>query len=430
VALPKLEDQGATARISNGQTWTHTDITVSTSADQTPIAPGAKVSDVTRNGRRTARFVSEAPILMLFSVQSARYAEKHRTHAGVDLSVYYHPAHAWNVDQMLDAMAASLDYYQANFGPYQFTHARIVEFPGYAFYAQALPGTIAYSEDLDFISDVRAPETIDFVSFVTAHELAHQYWGHQVRGAETEGALVLTETLSQYSAMMVAKQLYGEDALRRALRFQLDSYLQGRGYTGAAEPPLMRAVGQNWIYYRKGAVVMYLLQKRLGEDAVNRALRSLLDKYKFKGPPYPRSVDLINALRAEAKTPEDQALITDLFERVTLYDLKVVDPVATPRADGRWDVTVPIEAKKLYVEARVEEDAPLDERIEVGLFTSEPGRDAFDKSHVILMERQPLKSGRQVLKFVSARKPTHAGVDPYNFYIDRNSGDNVEPVGN
>jgi hypothetical protein len=25
-------------------------------------------------------------------------------------------------------------------------------------------------------------------------------------------------------------------------------------------------------------------------------------------------------------------------------------------------------------------------------------------------------------------KPTHAGVDPYNFYIDRNSADNVVPV--
>ena len=86
---------------------------------------------------------------------------------------------------------------------------------------------------------------------------------------------------------------------------------------------------------------------RLGEEAVNRALRSVLNKYKFKGAPYPRSVDLINVLRAEAKTPEDQALITDLFERVTLYDLKVTDPVATQRSDGKWDVTVPIEAKKM-----------------------------------------------------------------------------------
>jgi ABC-2 type transport system permease protein len=141
-------------------------------------------------------------------------------------------------------------------------------------------------------------------------------------------------------------------------------------------------------------------------------------------------VDLINALRAEATTPEQQALITDLFERVTLYDLKVDEPTAARRADGKWDVSVPIHAKKIYVEANgAETEALLDERIEVGLFTAEPGRDAFDSSHVILMERHPIRSGQQVLKFVTERKPSYAGVDPYNFYIDRNSADNVLPIG-
>ncbi len=41
------------------------------------------------------------------------------------------------------------------------------------------------------------------------------------------------------------------------------------------------------------------------------------------------------------------------------------------------------------------------------------------------MERRPVRSGAQVLTFVTDRKPTHAGVDPYNYYIDRNSADNV-----
>ena len=68
-------------------------------------------------------------------------------------------------------------------------------------------------------------------------------------------------------------------------------------------------------------------------------------------------------------------------------------------------------------------------RIEIGLFTALPGRGAFDRSNVILMERRPIRSGRQVLRFITDRRPTHAGVDPYNFYIDRNSDDNVAPVG-
>jgi ABC-2 type transport system permease protein len=427
--LPKLEDAATTAKPALGSGWTNTDITISTSADQTPIAPGRKVSDVTRGGRRIAHFISEAPVLVFFSAQSARYAEKHRRHAGIDLAVYYYAPHAWDVDRMLDALAASLDYYQANFGPYPFDHVRIVEFPAYGrYFAQAFAGTIPYSETYGFISDDRKPETIDGVTGTTAHELAHQYWAHQVIGAATEGQAVLSETLANYSAMMVVKKLYGEDHIRRFLQFELDRYLGGRAYAPADEPPLARVINQDWITYRKGSLAMYLLQKRLGEDAVNRALRNLLNRYKFKAAPYPRTLDLIALLRAEATTTEQQNLITDLFERVTLYDLKVTQPTAVRRPDGKWDVTVPVEAKKLYIEKNAETDTPLNERIEIGLFTAEPGRKVFDTKNVILMERHPLRSGRQVLKFVTTTRPAYAGVDPYNFYIDRESADNVMAV--
>ncbi|HEX9982717.1 MAG TPA: M1 family aminopeptidase, partial [Thermoanaerobaculia bacterium] len=426
---PKLEDVSATTRMSFGNGWVRkSDITLSTDAGQTPIAPGRKISDVTRDGRRTARFVSTAPIRPRFSVQSARYAEKHRQYGGVDFAVYYHPEHAWNVDRMLDAMVASLDYYQANFGPYQFDHFRVVEFPAYKNAAQAFAGTIPFSESVGFIGDYTAEDSFDFVTGMTAHEFAHQWWPYQMMGAETEGYTFFVETLAQYSAGRVIQRFRGEDQLRRYLQHELDRYLQGRAWN-PEEPPLARVLGQNHIAYRKGAMVMYLLTKRLGEDGVNRALRNMLARYKFKGAPYPRMVDMIAAFRAEAKTAEDQALITDLFERVTLYDLKVTQPTAVQRPDGKWDVTVPVEAKKLYADNKGKEtETPLAERIEIGLFTAEPGRHAFDKSHVLLMERHPIRSGKQVLKFVSNKKPLFAGVDPYNYYIDRDSGDNVMGV--
>ncbi|MDP8913994.1 MAG: aminopeptidase [Pseudomonadota bacterium] len=425
----KLEDISGTKRSFFGVDWTTADITLTTSADQTPIAPGKKIMDVTREGRRTARFVSDAPILNFFSVQSARYAKKSRRHAGVDLSVYYHPDHHWNVDRMLTALQTSLDYYQPAFGPYQFDQARIIEFPAYETFAQAFANTMPYSESIGFIADTSDPNEIDYVTYVTAHELGHQWWAHQVIGADMQGSTMLSETLAQYSALMVMKKLYGEDKIRRFLKYELDQYLRSRGGEAVEELPLGRVENQAYIHYRKGSVAMYLLQERLGEEAVNRALRSLVQRFRFRGAPYPRSVDLIKALRAEAKTPEQQALITDLFERITLYDLKVSQPKAVKRADGMWDVAVPVEAKKLYANGQGEEtEARLAEAIEVGLFTAEPGRGAFDAKNVILMQRQPIRSGKQVLKFVANKKPTHAGVDPYNFYVDRNSADNVVPV--
>ncbi|HEY0113755.1 MAG TPA: M1 family aminopeptidase [Allosphingosinicella sp.] len=427
---PKLGDPAAVRNANGRGSWTTADITLSTAAGQTPVAPGKKVSDLTKGGRRVARFVSDVPIRSSFAVQSARYAERHRRYRNIDLAVYHHPGHAWNVDRMLRMLEASLAYYEANFGPYQFGQARIVEFPSYgANFAQAFANTIPNSETLGFIADLRSPDALDYVTANVAHEMAHQYWGHQLTPAEMQGAMVLVETLAQYSALMVMREVKGEDQIRRALRTQLVGYLSGRANEQMEEVPLIRVGHQRYIMYNKGPLVLYLIQERLGEEAVNRALRSLLDRYKFKGAPHARSLDLVAALRAEAKTPEDQALITDLFERITLYDLKAVTPHAVRRPDGRWDVSVPVEARKFYGDRKgAEKEAPLADRIEIGLFTEQPGSPAFDRRDVILMQRQPIKSGRQVLKFVTAKKPLYAGIDPYNFYIDRNSSDNVVPV--
>lgn len=171
---------------------------------------------------------------------------------------------------------------------------------------------------------------------------------------------------------------------------------------------------------------MYLLADRLGEDAVNRALARLLARFKFKRAPYPRSIDLIRELRAEVGSPADQALITDLTERITIYDLKVEGPTAARRRMGRHRAGRGAKIPRGR-QGRGSRN-PLSDRIAIGLFTAEPGRGSFGSENVVLWRRVPIRSGRRVLRFVTAARPAYAGVDPYNFYIDRNSGDNVAPV--
>jgi aminopeptidase N len=424
----KLEDMSATRANYIHADWVMSDITLSTSADQTPIAPGNQVSDVTANGRRTARFVSPAPILNFFSIQSARYKVATRMHNGLRLSVYYHPGHDWNVPKMLNAMGAALDYYRAHFGPYQFNYARIVEFPGYASFAQAFAGTMPYSESIGFNANTNDPTKIDFTSYVVSHEMGHQYWAHQVVGADMQGSTSMSETLAQYSALMVMKHMYGADKIRRFLKYELDMYLRSRAGEAVEELPLDRVENQPYIHYRKGSLVMYLLQERLGEDAVNRALSHFLATWRFKGPPYPRSVDLIAEYRKEAKTPQQQQLITDLFDKITIYDLKVANAVTKKDATG-WTTTLTIAADKYYADGKGNETkAVLNEPIEVGLFTARPGLGAFSQKNVLAFGLKPIRSGTQTVTIHTAAKPTFAGVDPYNFYVDRNSDDNVKDV--
>jgi ABC-type transport system involved in multi-copper enzyme maturation permease subunit len=427
--VAKLEDTAAQGQNYIRADWVNSRITISTAADQVPIAPGNRLSDTVKDGRRVAVFQSPAPILNFFSVQSARYAVAEEQAGDVLLSVYHDPRHAWNVPAMLKAMKTSLGYYERNFGPYQFGYARIIEFPGYESFAQAFAGTMPYSESIGFAADVRDPETIDYVSYLTAHELGHQYWAHQVVGGDMQGSTLLSETLAQYSALMVMEELYGPDKIRRFLKFELDQYLAGRKSDVLDEQPLMRVENQQHIHYRKGSLAMYLLQHRLGEDAVNRALARLITKYKFQGAPYPRSLDLIVELRKEAKTPEQQALITDLFATITIYDLKAKEAVTKQAADGRWTTRITIDAGKFTADGKGKQTpSKLAESIEVGVFTARPGAGAFDTADVLSMKRLPIRAGTQVVEVITAKKPLFAGVDPYNFYIDRDSDDNLVPV--
>jgi aminopeptidase N len=405
------------------------DITVSTDAGQTPIAPGTKVSDVTAAGRRTARYVTTSPILPFFSVQSAAYAEKSADADGVKLTVFHDPKHAYNVDRMLKAMQLALDYYRANFGPYQFDHARIVEFPGYATFAQAFAGTMPYSESIGFLADTRDADEIDYVTYVTAHEVAHQYWAHQVIGADMQGSTVLVETMAQYSAMMVMKKLYGEDKMRRFLKYELDNYLRSRGGEAIEELPLQRVENQGYIHYRKGAVAMYLLQDRLGEPRVNAMLAEFIRQHRFKGAPYPRSVDLVAGLKSLARDDAERQLVADLFERITIFDLKAKAATVRKLPDGRYETLLTVAADKFYADGKgKEQTTPLADSIDVGLFAARPGIGKFSKADVELIERRPIRSGEQQLRLVSQRKPEFAGIDPYNKYVDRNSDDNLTAV--
>jgi ABC-2 type transport system permease protein len=436
--MARLEDDNARQfqYLRHDADWVNADITVTTDEGQIPIAPGYEVSNETANGRTTARFRTEAPIMHFFSIQSADYEVARDRWNDVELAVYYDSHHPYNVERMMRAMKVSFDVFTREFSPFQFRQMRILEFPAYATFAQSFAGTVPYSEGIGFIARYddataeRETEKVDFVTYVTAHEVAHQWWAHQLIGADMQGSTMLSETFASYSALLVMEEIYGPDQVRRFLRQELDNYLRSRGGEVIEELPLMRVENQAYIHYRKGGVTMYFLRNEVGEEPVNRAMQRLLQEFAFRGAPYPRSSDFVRILREEVgDNPAHQALITDLFERITLYDARVVSASVAPRAEGRWDVSMVVEARKLYADGEgAETEAPLAEEFEFGIFTAEPGQGAFSSDDVVMFERRPVRSGRQTVTFTVDREPRFAGIDPYNKRIDRNSDDNVMAV--
>src|SRR5205823_5924816 len=142
-------------------------------------------------------YAMSGKMLHFFSVLSARYAVRRDRFGDVALEIYYHPGHERNLDAMIKGMEAALGYGARQFGPYQHPLARIVEFPRYQSFAQSFPNTVPYSESVGFIAKVDPDDDkdVDYPFYVTAHEIAHQWWGHQVVGGKVKGAAMLAETL-------------------------------------------------------------------------------------------------------------------------------------------------------------------------------------------------------------------------------------------
>jgi len=243
--------------------WVDADTIISTSPDQIAIAPGSLVRAWRgEGGRRYFEYKLDHPSLGFYSFISANYQVAREEWNGIKLEVYYLKEHPWNVPRMLNSMRTALDYYTRNFGPYAHKEARIVEFPRVAHFAQAFAGTMPYSEAIGFIADLSNPDDIDSVFYVVAHEMGHQWWAHQVIGANMEGATVLSETLSQYSALMVMEKEYGRDFERKFLKHEMDGYLSARGRERLKERPLLTVeANQGYVHYRKGSVVMYYLKE-------------------------------------------------------------------------------------------------------------------------------------------------------------------------
>ncbi len=424
--VPPLSDdpaKRANTYISSDSDWIHFNTVVSTAADQTAIAPGALVKSWTAHGRRYFHYQAQAPILNFYAYLSGRWAVKHAKWHDVAISVYYNPAHYWNVDDLVRAAKDSLSYYTAHFGPYQFKYLRIIEVPDYRALAQSFAGTVAFSESIGFIAKLGGKGAINYPYYVASHEIAHQWWAHQVIGANMQGATMLSESLAQYSALMVMKHHYGANKMRRFLKYELDMYLARRIVDRDGETPLGLVEGQTYIRYRKASVIFYALQDYIGEGVINGALRKFLDTYRFKGPPYPTSRDLVKDIKAAAG-PEWDTLINDSFWKITLYDNRVISATAKKLADGKYRVTMKVHAAKYYANAKGKQTrANMSLPVAIGVFGKAADGVEGDEPILYLAKRH-VANGNSTITLTVAGKPYQVGIDPYNELVDRNSSDN------
>ncbi len=408
--------------IANDADWVPFDAVISTSLDQIAIAPGELVRQWNQDGRRYFEYRTLGKVLDFFSILSARYQVMRDRWNDVDLGIYYTPGHEYNLADMMTGMKAALDYCTKNFSPYQNKTLRIVEFPRYQSFAQSFPASIPYSESIGFIArvDRSSDEDVDYPLYVTAHEVAHQWWADQVIGGNVQGATMLSESLAQYTAMMVMKHRVGPDQMRKFLKYEMDRYLNGRAVERKKELPLERVENQQYIHYQKASVIFYALQDYIGEDTVNKVLHDYVQAVAFQNPPYTNAAELVERFR-KVVPPQYAYLIHDMFETITLYENRALSATYRQMPEGKYEVTLKVASRKVRAgESGEETDAPLADWIDIGVLDA--------KGKPLYLAKHKIEKSESEFTIVVDQLPDKAGIDPLNKLVDRRPEDNTVAV--
>ncbi len=289
---------------------------LSTDQNQIAIAPGYLQKEWTDGDRRYFHYKQDTPIQSFYSIVSAEYEvykDKVALNNGdeVAIEIFYHKGHDTNLDRFTAAYKDGLIYFSDVYGPFQFRQMRLMEFPRYAGFAQSFPNTVPFSEDFAWVADFKSPDDFDYVYYVTGHELAHQWWGHQVVPNYTRGSNLISESLAEFSALLLSERAYGKDNMKRFLKEELDRYLRGRARESKKENVFINCNREYQLYY-KGSLILYGLRDLIGEAPMDSALRNFAKEFAMKmEPPFAGSPDLYRHLKAH--TPDSLLYYLDGF---------------------------------------------------------------------------------------------------------------------
>ncbi len=408
---------------------------VSTSPDQIAVAPGYIQKEWTENNRRYFHYKQDSKTDYFFNLVSGRYTvlkDKWTSPDGkdVNIEIFYHHEHDYNLDRMVAALKDGLNYFHRNFGPYQFRQVRILEFPRYAGFAQSFPNTIPYSEDFGWYADFSDPNDYDYFYYVTVHELAHQWWGHQVVPNYTRGSNLLSESLAEYTALMVAKEKYGSDNVQQFLKYDLDLYLRGRATESKKENVFINC-NRPYQWYQKGSLILYALQDYVGEEKLNAQIKAFRDSFGLKeDPPFPGSYDLYAFV--EKCVPDSlRYFLDDSWMKIALYENRILSAKAKKLRDNEYEVTLKLKARKMYADEKGNEaqaDA-MNDYLDIGVFAEDKiEKDGKKRTQPLYLKKHRLQNGEHTLILRVQGKPVRAGIDPYNKLIDRIPEDNRKEV--
>ncbi len=180
-----------------------------------------------------------------------------------------------------------IGYFEFFLGPFPFTELNIVELNDYG-WGQAPPGLVFITQEaFQPLLGTANQLFSEGVNERIAHEIAHQYWGHNVRWSSPEEQW-LSESFAEYSAALLLKKFQGDAVYKRLL-----AHWKGNAKVAneTSSIPLANRIttpnNEDWqrvhLLYSKGPLLLAALHKEVGDEAFLTFLKSY--QKTFAGKP-------------------------------------------------------------------------------------------------------------------------------------------------
>jgi ABC-2 type transport system permease protein len=400
--------------------WWNYEAIISTKASQSVVSQGKLIKEWLKDERRYFHYKSEKKMRPMLAFSSARYKREKLVHNNVEISLYYHPDHYQNIKTMMEAAKHTLDYAIKNFGPYEYTDLKMAELPDFSntFGATAYPNTVYFVESKCFNVNQTDTNLLNVVYAATAHEIAHQWWAHQLVPAYMAGYRFQTETLAEYTELAILEEKYGREQVEVYIDDAMRRYTSTRRWQNNIEESLEQVQDQTHVSYNKGILAMNGIKGLLGENRVNHALKSFYTKYKF--PKRPKSTDLISELYHVADSIE-KGVINDYVSRTVFHDFSIQNAVLEKLDENDFLLTVDLLGKKRVFKEDLELSESLNENIEIAGYSEKPNV----RSKEIFLEKAYMfgDSTRFTIKLNDEVK--YLLIDPNKYRIEVNRADNL-----
>lgn len=199
-----------------------------------------------------------------------------------------------------------------------------------------------------------------------------------------------------------------------------------------AEHPVLRA--DRWFEWSsKAGFVLYGLRDLIGDSTMNVALKEFLNTWAFRSHgPYAGTNDLYATLKRHV--PDSlMYYLTDTWEKVTLYDNKVLSAsaVKTDRPD-EYEVTMRVSVDKYYKNDNGDhvDATDMNDYIDIGVMGDDAaGSSGRMRRNFLYLQKVKLTKGEHVLKVLVHGVPKAVGIDPIGLLVEQRYDDNLLPLG-